>query len=84
MLSNGPNVNEKKDRREQEQSKRTPHHPVILGHYQISPNAFFMHQPKSVRKGRLSVLTALKTLGLYRDCPERKVAAQSISGGQFR
>jgi hypothetical protein len=53
MLSNGPNVNEKKDRREQEQSKRTPHHPVILGHYQISPNAFFMHQPKSVRKGRV-------------------------------
>jgi hypothetical protein len=25
-----------------------------------------------------------KTLGLYRDCPERKAASQSISGGQFR
>jgi hypothetical protein len=42
MLSNGSYVNEKKDRRQQEQSKRTPYHPVILGHYQISPNAFFM------------------------------------------
>jgi hypothetical protein len=26
----------------------------------------------------------LKTLGLYRDCPEPKAASQGISGGQFR